>query len=450
MLCLENVGAIRKAAINLTGLSVIAGKNGTGKSTIGKTIYTIIKAVKEKDEIIKETRKQSAEMLCMRTFFTLQNNIRNYDAKAGIAFKKGNRDSLLLRANFELNVFARNLLDLIEKDRLEEAQNLVYSRLRLISEFSDAVGEQTKDLARSFLNALLEQLKSKDFINDVHSALNYMYSKVFNRQVNNLVSHKTSKISLDHFLSYSVSNNAEVLPFSQRLKIENVTENIQTTIFQNATLIETPLILQLQQNRDTEYIPVYWVDLIEKIKKGISSNNNLLEGILRDVYKDVSMLLGGSLEYDSDEQKMVFIKSEFDNGKLFVNNMSSGEKMLAIFQNFVKSGLLGPEHLLILDEPENHLHPEWQIKLAEILTKLAGAGYPILVNSHSPDFIQALKIFSVADGNISSKTRFYLADEKTGTIEDKTDKFYEILDELSLPINNVFKNLLKSDGHKAS
>ena len=60
---LKNVGAVKKASVNLTGLSVIAGKNGAGKSTIGKTIYTIIKAVKEKERIIKESRKESAEML---------------------------------------------------------------------------------------------------------------------------------------------------------------------------------------------------------------------------------------------------------------------------------------------------------------------------------------------------------------------------------------------------
>ncbi len=442
MLRLENVGAIKKASVNLTGLTIIAGKNGTGKSTIGKTVYTIIKAVKEKDKILEETRKQSAEMLCMRTFFTLQNDIKNYDARVGITGGNVNNDAVLLRTQFELNVFARILIELIDKGQLEEAQSLVYSRLKIISEFSDKVGTQTKNLASSFLQTLIDQLKSKDFINDVHAALSYMYNKVFNYQINNLVSHETSKITFDNFLSYSVSNNADVLSFSKRLYINKVEPNIQSTIFQNATLIETPLILQLQKNEDTENIPTYWLDLIEKIKTGLKSNNTLLEGVLQDIYKEVNSLLGGSLEYNSDEQKMVFVKNEFNNGKLFVNNMSSGEKMLAIFQNFVKSGLLGPEHLLILDEPENHLHPEWQLALAKILTQLAGAGFPILVNSHSPDFIQALKIFSEEDENISSKTKFYLANMNTGIIEDKTDMVYEVLDELSTPINNIFREVL--------
>ena len=42
---LENIGAIRNANIDINGLTVIAGENSTGKSTIGKLIYTIVKSL---------------------------------------------------------------------------------------------------------------------------------------------------------------------------------------------------------------------------------------------------------------------------------------------------------------------------------------------------------------------------------------------------------------------
>ena len=36
---LENVGKIRSANIDLNGITVIAGENNTGKSTIGKMLF---------------------------------------------------------------------------------------------------------------------------------------------------------------------------------------------------------------------------------------------------------------------------------------------------------------------------------------------------------------------------------------------------------------------------
>ena len=44
---LKNVGAIRPATVSLNGLAVIAGPNESGKTTVGKTLYAAIKALKE-------------------------------------------------------------------------------------------------------------------------------------------------------------------------------------------------------------------------------------------------------------------------------------------------------------------------------------------------------------------------------------------------------------------
>jgi predicted ATPase len=41
---IKNIGSLPKAKIIFEGLTVIAGENDTGKSTIGKLLFSIIKA----------------------------------------------------------------------------------------------------------------------------------------------------------------------------------------------------------------------------------------------------------------------------------------------------------------------------------------------------------------------------------------------------------------------
>lgn len=44
VLTLENIGMLKEAKLNINGLSVIAGANDSGKSTVGKALMALIKA----------------------------------------------------------------------------------------------------------------------------------------------------------------------------------------------------------------------------------------------------------------------------------------------------------------------------------------------------------------------------------------------------------------------
>ena len=56
---LENVGKISLANIELNGITVIAGENNTGKSTIGKMLFCIFHAFYRIEEQIREERVKS-------------------------------------------------------------------------------------------------------------------------------------------------------------------------------------------------------------------------------------------------------------------------------------------------------------------------------------------------------------------------------------------------------
>ena len=326
---------------------------------------------------------------------------------------KGFSDMRKLMENFGSS-FEEFLMTSLENNEYEQAREQINRNIELVDSFL-GLKNKSKSTAKKLLNDLLNEFTTVDRNDKIEQSLRFMYQKMFRQQVNNLNSHETAEISLHSIggdLKYHISNNVETLPFSNRLVIDDIGDELEVFFFSEATFIETPLVLQVANN-DID-LPFHWNDIMNKLT--YKSVNKMKANICYKVYKELSCILGGELVYIDDKQDFFFVHKGTDN-KLYVSNMASGEKMLGILQKMAKLGLLLPEHLLILDEPENHLHPEWQIRLAKILITLVDNSIPILLTTHSATLIDALQEFAEAKG-ISDKARFYFADQKKRTIKD--------------------------------
>lgn len=92
---------------------------------------------------------------------------------------------------------------------------------------------------------------------------------------------------------------------------------------------------------------------------------------------------------------------------------SSGIKEIGIIQTLIKNDKLKENSFLIIDEPESSLHPEWEIRFAEILVLLAKElNIHIYLNSHSAMFIEAISLYSQYYGLIKD-TNFYLTQKQS-------------------------------------
>ena len=72
LLKIENLGMVDRANIEVNGITIIAGDNNTGKSTIGKALFAIFNALCNSEEKIKDLRKQelrkNVQRICMDYF----------------------------------------------------------------------------------------------------------------------------------------------------------------------------------------------------------------------------------------------------------------------------------------------------------------------------------------------------------------------------------------------
>jgi predicted ATPase len=103
-------------------------------------------------------------------------------------------------------------------------------------------------------------------------------------------------------------------------------------------------------------------------------------------------------------------QEECMNTPLGMFNVSAGMKPFLIIKRLLEAGEIKERGILIFDEPEIHLHPEWQLKYAELLVLLQKEfNLNILLTTHSPYFLNAIEVYSQKNG-ITGNCNYYLTD----------------------------------------
>lgn len=205
------------------------------------------------------------------------------------------------------------------------------------------------------------------------------------------------------------------------------------SFIKNATLL-------IHQQRLNIHLSLFRVDLILQLSQDI------IEGINTNlIYKNIEEVIGGRVFYDKSKDEILYEKYALENRILKMEKTSNGIKMFGFLQILLLNGTIKEGSILILDEPEVHLHPKWQLKYAKVIVELVNNGVRIVVNSHSPYMIEALKRYSKIE-NIEDKTNFYLAyDGYINQIEKSNPLTLEkIFEKLSEPFDTFDKMDSKS------
>jgi predicted ATPase len=188
-------------------------------------------------------------------------------------------------------------------------------------------------------------------------------------------------------------------------------------------------------------VSLHLKDLIDKLENArfYSAESDVTTAVL----KKINDILHGEFSFEKDQRDFVFNKRQNGHGKKIQVrsvNTASGIKSFGIIQLLLQAGFVDNRSLLILDEPETHLHPKWQIEYARLLVELVKNDIRVMVTSHSPYLIQALKVFSDKEG-ITENTHFYLASRKEKSpgcvIENVTDDLNRLFQKLSEPLQNL-------------
>jgi predicted ATPase len=125
-----------------------------------------------------------------------------------------------------------------------------------------------------------------------------------------------------------------------------------------------------------------------------------------------------------------------------IRNIASGAKTIAALIRGLRNGVIVPGSLLIIDEPEANLHPDWQVRFAEFLSLLnAKFGIRSLLNTHSPYFLKAIRVYSDLLG-IDKKCSYYMMREDQSGYQYHTDDVSDDLESVFEVMSRPYARLI--------
>lgn len=149
-----------------------------------------------------------------------------------------------------------------------------------------------------------------------------------------------------------------------------------------------------------------------------------------------------------NQDKEFCLKNSKFSEPVSFHNLSTGLKSFVVLKMLLEKGALKEKDVIILDEPEIHLHPQWQIAYAELIILLQKQfDLSVIVTTHSPYFMDAINLFSCKYGT-DSRVNYYLASNidntvkmdlvtgNIGAIYKKMSSPIQLLDTLRYELNN--------------
>ncbi len=404
----KNIAKIREATIELNGITVIAGENNTGKSTIGKILYSVFLSM---NNIKTRVFRYRVESVFQQIFFSLQRSLIDVDP-----FSIGN---------------------LNEKHALEKAEKLVEN----INEFKGNISEIEKfikDGMEEKLEVIELSLRIDEILNvsdsDVFKQiLGSKLNSEFHKQINNFL----YKDELGEIILKEIGQNDITINVKENkvVELKNAIDLVDT----NAVYIDDPFVLDNLGGRFM-YDFGRKSDLIRSLENIYEGENPVKgvinEGKFEDVMKKVNSVCSGTVISSSGE---FFYRSNELDENINIKNVSTGLKTFIILKTLLLNGTINENCVVVLDEPEIHLHPKWQLLFAEIIVLLQKQfGMKILVNTHSPYFLEAIDVYT-RKHEVDENCKYYLTrvEKEVSYIDDVTGNIREIYKKMAEPFKKL-------------
>ncbi len=389
---LSNYHAIEDAEIILDGITVLSGENGSGKSTISRWLYYLVRGTNEYETFVEKEAMAEIRLLL--------DNIR--------------RASMILDYD-----------RIIRSTQTRQVLNEIWSN------GIDAYQDKFNSIVDSFMDTLYKELSSRKSIsipirrlstifqielpksNDVESTLDVIgnklrddYQEIVLRTIEQRKRRDVSSLSK---IIRNISSPGDGWPNVISLQEDN-SPLVNRKDFREPAMLNKAIYYGTQRTinsleYDTE---------LDRLLRNESYETPKQLDVIR---MRIQRIINGTITYEDEssllmEEPGLYYYRKVDNLRIPLKQAATGITSFAYLLQLLNNGHLQKDTLLIIDEPEAHLHPQWIVEYAKLLVLLnEKIGMKILVSSHNPDMVSALQSISRKEGVLDS-VHFYVAQKQ--------------------------------------
>ncbi|MGI0479237.1 AAA family ATPase [Geminocystis sp. CENA526] len=349
---IKNLGILKQGEFTLGDLTIICGKNNTGKTYVTYSLFG---------------------------FLNFWNNIINCE------IEQNNIQKLLSEGIVQINLqqYLENSQQIIEDGCRKYIELLPFVFSSPENSFKNTTFSVDIDLAQNKLNQ-----KYEEFIGSTNKQIFSLEKKEDSPEllITLLSEDKEIEIS-ENVIKKIISSTIKHIVFAQFFPNSFIVsaERTGTAIFRQE--LETPRIL-LHETRTIKY-PLAVKKNLEFIKELdiIVKQNSFIIKEYPEILNDFTNIIGGIYNLDKNDQ--IYFIPTGKKIKLSMDESSSAVRSLLDLGFYLKH-IAKKGDLLIIDEPELNLHPENQRLIARLLARLINLDIKVLITTHSDYIIKEL------------------------------------------------------------
>ena len=409
---LSNYHAIEDANITLDGITILSGENGSGKSTISRWLYYLIRGTNEYEMFVE--KEAISEIRSILESIRRASMILDFD-------------------NAIRSTQTRQVLSEIWNVGIESYQDKFNS---IVDSFVDSLFEELS--SRRSVNTALKRLSTifqleltkDDNIDSILNKISYQLHRDYQKTLLYTIEQKKKRDtpSLTKFIR-NIASPGDGWPNEFSLYEDNL-PLINKKEFREPAMLNRAIYYGTQRTMDS----LDYNSEFDKMLRKPLSERPIIPGAIR---MRIQSTINGTITYEDESSLLMdepglYYHRRIDNLRIPLKQAATGITSFAYLLQLLNNGYLQKDTLLIIDEPEAHLHPQWIVEYAKLLVLLnKKIGMKILISSHNPDMVSALQSISRKEGIIDS-VHFYVAQKQNGK------DFRYIYKDLGTDIGDIF------------